>query len=113
MYVHDRSYSTIAILSREMRVIPAGPILGRAEAINFRIARRQSALRDSIDLLGFMSDLTSYRSKRKAKTYAVFRVRVQLAHTVPVERSAIVLHFVAYCDLESVPPISDDSRAWH
>jgi hypothetical protein len=50
MYVHDRSYSTVAILRAEMRVIPTRAVLGSAEAIHFRIARRQSALSDSVDL---------------------------------------------------------------
>lgn len=45
--------------------------------------------------------------------YAVLCVGVQLTHTMPMERSTIVLHFIAYRDLKGVTPVTYDGWTWH
>lgn len=50
MYLQDGSYSTVTVLSAEVRMVPTRAVLGSTESISFRISWGKSTFRDSIDL---------------------------------------------------------------
>ena len=88
---NDRTNETIAVLAREVRVVPRSTVLSSLESVGLLLARCDRALGDTGN--------------------TILSVLVPLTETVPVDCSAVVSQLVLDGDLDHVTPVGLNSRA--
>jgi hypothetical protein len=87
----DWPLHAIAILSREMAVIPGSTVFSCLEKVRFAVSRSQSAFGHTVS--------------------AILISGIQLPYTVPMHACTIILHIVVDSDLDHVAPVGFDGRS--